>query len=210
MKKLSILFFVIFFLSANILFAQTQPIEVNDDDGINKFKEANELLKIIRSGEKERDAEVARIQAGLDKNIKSIETAEEEFDKMIEAVKKAGSMGAPDSEFIKKINQIALQARQDAQEAYNDGDKKNGDKFKNKEELFLKIRDEATSLHKSTNRNIRAIEDQKKMVVRAIKLLEYDEALRLAQEGLEIIRDVNRKVAKVKETIPVSEVGPVE
>jgi tetratricopeptide (TPR) repeat protein len=170
-----------------------------------KYKEAVSLLNELNALDESQKIDIKEITDSLKGTIKNIDQAEAIFDRMIESRQRVGSLGKPDNDFVKSLEELAIRADKDATDAYAAGATEFGDRFKKSSEFFMKARDEAIKMYSDSFRDIRSIKEQKQSYVWALKLEEYEAAAEIARRGLDMLEENRNYIAKVKELIPADD-----
>jgi len=135
----------------------------------------------------------------------TIEQAGPLFDEMIEDVRQAAELGAPDKDFVKNIERLIVLAQQDANASRAAGDEEAARAFEERAKRFRDYKETALAVFRDSFRKIRIIKENKQFFVRRVKLQAYDAALAKIEEGLEVQKGLNREVTKLAEDAPQDE-----
>jgi hypothetical protein len=182
----------------------SEPTAVGDADrGI-----PGNLLDRLRQIAEETKRTMADVNELIQQERLVIEDAGPLFDKMIEDVRQAAELGAPDRDFVKQIENLIVLAQKDARAAIAAGDVEAARAFEERAKRFTDYKETALAVFRDSDRKIRIIKENKEFFVRRVKIRAYDAALAKIKEGLEVQKALNREVTKLAEDAPQDGVEP--
>lgn len=168
-----------------------------------------EILEVLNSAASETAAAMADVENLLADNIEGIQNAEAIFDRMMQTIRDAAAKGAPDSEFVGKIEELAAMARTDAAAARDLGSMDQFAEWYAKQAVaFEEAKGEAISIYTGSFKKIREIEREKQRFLLAMKVKQYSLARQNISKGLDILRSLEAQIGAVYDKIPAPEAQP--
>jgi Tfp pilus tip-associated adhesin PilY1 len=131
--------------------------------------------------------------------IKTIQHADDYYEKLKDDIKKTAAQGAPESEFVQNLETLRIEAIKDAEDAATTPDTTEYvAAFKKQAEVFSDLKEAAIQNYDESARHIREIETKKKQVIMAIKLKNYQQAEKVARESLQHLQEYTQKLSAAK------------
>ncbi|WP_133511112.1 hypothetical protein [Candidatus Thiosymbion oneisti] len=181
-------------------------VSVKVDDELPPIEIPPEILDQLNGMASESSQAMAEVTRMLSENIADIKDAEAIFDRMIQTIRKAAANGAPDSQFVTKIEKLAALARTDAAEARQLGNmEKLAEWFTKQAADFEEAKGEAIAIYTSSFKKIREIEREKQRFVLAMKVKQYGLARQNINKGLEVLRSLDEQIGVVYDKLPAPE-----
>ncbi len=185
----------------------TVPVQVDPD--LPPIEIPPEILEQLNGMAEESSKAMGEANKLLADNIESIKNAEAIFDRMIETIRAAAANGAPDSQFVASIEDLARMARTDSAEAEQLGNMAQAVEWlATQAENFEEAKGQAIEIYTSSFQKIRDIEKEKKRFVLAIKVKQYQLARKNVDAGLKILRSLDDQIGAVWSKLPAPEAEP--
>jgi hypothetical protein len=182
--------------------AKPEAVAIEVDPKLPPLEVPPEILEQLNGMAKESSEAMEQVTELLKQNLATIENAEAIFDTMIETIRNAAANGAPDSEFVATLESLAKQARADAATAAELGEQQMSTYFNAAAAGFEESKGDAIAYYTSSFRNIRDIEREKKRFVLAMKVKQYELAKRNVQQGLDVLKDLDKRISDVRNALP--------
>lgn len=161
-----------------------------------------EILEQLNNMAEQSRSAMGQVNELLKQDLSAIANADAIFDTMIQAIRDAAAQGAPESEFVKTLEELAKQARLDAAEAKAGDDQDAVTYFLAAADGFERSKDEAVAFYTNSFRNIRDIERDKKLFVRSMKRKHYELAKSHVAEGLAVLEALDADILQVRKSLP--------
>lgn len=173
-----------------------------------KFRIPAEMLAQLAHPENEMRKAMARVVDLLKKDVRELQNAEQEFDRMIASVEELAKFGAPGSEFVKEIEKLMEQARADAKRARDRNNEALAKIFENYVTFFEGKKREAGDVFDRKFRIVRDLKREKENLVDSIKVRAYEAAKVNVEEGLKVMQQVEASLVNIKKQLPENDKLP--
>lgn len=164
--------------------AQQQAISVEQP---NRVKIA---LDELEKQAKLHSAAIKKLDKELAGRLENIQQAETYFQKLSDELRTSAEEASPNSQFVKLMEDFRSAAISDAEDAAADGSSKE-ERFRKQAETFERIKVSALKEYDNMSMHLRELNKNKKEVIRAIKLNQYEEATQISQSAINAMKQYN-------------------
>lgn len=168
-----------------------------------------ELLETLAAEEEAMAAAMAEINGDIEQALTDAENAGAVFDEMIAAVERMAEFGSPEGSYVENIEATIDLAREIEIEAREAGDDGIVEEMQREVAALESIRETALELYSDSFRTIRDIEAQRGRFLLRLRANQVERAREAAQNGLEIVRSHNTRLAEIREAATGEVTEPV-
>jgi hypothetical protein len=152
------------------------------------------LRRLEQAGKAFSPEEAEKVLEVLKSKEVTIDQAEAQFDQMIKDIETTQALGDPDGEFVAFMNDMQLKAADEAKQARDDGATKYAESFDTLSAEFVKIRNRAIEASNEAIPAIDFLKQNKRNIVRAIKLRTFTEIALIADQTVEKVEKQSQLV----------------